>query len=327
MKLGSISNNSRDGCPVLVDRYLRHMVPVNNVIDNWQLGIENWSAVSPKLEKIYEKLDKGLAEGAIPYDRSKLSAPFPRAYQWLDGSAYVTHVELLRKARGVELPANFWLDPLMYQGGSDHFLGPCEPIKIKDINWGVDFEGELAVVVDDVPLGISENKAEQHIKLIMLVNDISLRNLIPDELNKGFGFVHGKPPSAFGPLAITPDTIGQSWKDGKVHLPLLIKLNGKKVGFANAGVDMTFSFPELVAHAAKTRRLRAGTIIGSGTISNSDQQHGYSCIAEIRMIETINEGAPHTPFLQYGDKITMEMLASDGQSIFGSLEQTVEKCK
>ena len=326
MKLGSISNNSRDGCPVLVDRYLKHMVPVNNVIDNWQLGIENWSAVSPKLEKIYEKLDKGLAEGAIPYDRSKLSAPFPRAYQWLDGSAYVTHVELLRKARGVELPANFWVDPLMYQGGSDHFLGPCETIKIKDINWGVDFEGELAVVVDDVPLGISENKAEQHIKLIMLVNDISLRNLIPDELNKGFGFVHGKPPSAFGPLAITPDTIGQSWKDGKVHLPLLIKLNGKKVGFANAGVDMTFSFPELVAHAAKTRRLRAGTIIGSGTISNSDQQHGYSCIAEIRMIETINEGAPHTPFLQYGDKITMEMLASDGQSIFGSLEQTVEKC-
>ena len=326
MKLGSISNNSRDGCPVLVDRYRRHMVPVNNVIDNWQLGIENWSAVSPKLEKIYEKLDKGLAEGAIPYDRSKLSAPFPRAYQWLDGSAYVTHVELLRKARGVELPANFWVDPLMYQGGSDHFLGPCETIKIKDINWGVDFEGELAVVVDDVPLGISENKAEQHIKLIMLVNDISLRNLIPDELNKGFGFVHGKPPSAFGPLAITPDTIGQSWKDGKVHLPLLIKLNGKKVGFANAGVDMTFSFPELVAHAAKTRPLRAGTIIGSGTISNSDQQHGYSCIAEIRMIETINQGAPHTPFLQYGDKITMEMLASDGQSIFGSLEQTVEKC-
>ena len=326
MKLGSISNNSRDGCPVLVDRCLRYMVPVNNVIDNWQLGIENWSAVSPKLERIYEKLDKGVAEGAIPYDRSKLSAPFPRAYQWLDGSAYVTHVELLRKARGVELPANFWVDPLMYQGGSDHFLGPCETIKIKDINWGVDFEGELAVVVDDVPLGISENKAEQHIKLIMLVNDISLRNLIPDELNKGFGFVHGKPPSAFGPLAITPDTIGQSWKDGKVHLPLLIKLNGKKVGFANAGVDMTFSFPELVAHAAKTRRLRAGTIIGSGTISNSDQQHGYSCIAEIRMIETINEGAPHTPFLQYGDKITMEMFASDGQSIFGSLEQTVEKC-
>ena len=326
MKLGSIADNSRDGCPVLVDRCLRYMVPVNNVIDNWQLAIENWSAVSPKLEKIYEKLDKGLAEGASPYDRSKLSAPFPRAYQWLDGSAYVTHVELLRKARGVELPANFWLDPLMYQGGSDHFLGPCEPIKIKDINWGVDFEGELAVVVDDVPLGISENKAEQHIKLIMLVNDISLRNLIPDELNKGFGFVHGKPPSAFGPLAITPDTIGQSWKDGKVHLPLLIKLNGKQVGLANAGVDMTFSFPELVAHAAKTRRLRAGTIIGSGTISNSDQQHGYSCIAEIRMIETINEGAPHTPFLQYGDKITMEMLASDGQSIFGSLEQTVEKC-
>ena len=326
MKLGSISDNSRDGCPVLVDRGLRYMIPVNNVINNWQLAIENWSEVSPKLEKIYEKLDKGLAEGASAYDRSKLAAPFPRAYQWLDGSAYVTHVELLRKARGVELPANFWLDPLMYQGGSDHFLGPCEPIKIKDINWGVDFEGELAVVVDDVPLGISENKAEQHIKLIMLVNDISLRNLIPDELNKGFGFVHGKPPSAFGPLAITPDTIGQSWKDGKVHLPLLIKLNGKKVGFVNAGVDMTFSFPELVAHAAKTRPLRAGTIIGSGTISNSDQQHGYSCIAEIRMIETINEGAPHTPFLQYGDKITMEMLASDGQSIFGSLEQTVEKC-
>ena len=326
MKLGSIADNSCDGCPVLVDRCLRCMVPVNNVIDNWQLAIENWSAVSPKLQKIYEKLDKGLAEGASPYDRSKLSAPFPRAYQWLDGSAYVTHVELLRKARGVELPANFWLDPLMYQGCSDHFLGPCEPIKIKDINWGVDFEGELAVVVDDVPLGISENKAEQHIKLIMLVNDISLRNLIPDELSKGFGFVHGKPPSALGPLAITPDTIGQSWKDGKVHLPLLIKLNGKQVGLANAGVDMTFSFPELVAHAAKTRRLRAGTIIGSGTISNSDQQHGYSCIAEIRMIETINEGAPHTPFLQYGDKITMEMLASDGQSIFGSLEQTVEKC-
>ena len=326
MKLGSISNNSRDGCPVLVDRCLRYMVPVKDVIDNWQLAIENWSAVSPKLEKIYEKLDKGLAKGAIPYDRSKLSAPFPRAYQWLDGSAYVTHVDLLRKARGVELPANFWVDPLMYQGGSDHFLGPCETIKIKDINWGVDFEGELAVVVDDVPLGISENKAEQHIKLIMLVNDISLRSLIPDELNKGFGFVHGKPPSAFGPLAITPDTIGQSWKDGKVHLPLLIKLNGKRVGFANAGVDMTFSFPELVAHAAKTRRLRAGTIIGSGTISNSDQQHGYSCIAEIRMIETTNEGAPHTPFLQYGDQITMEMLASDGQSLFGSLEQTVEKC-
>ena len=326
MKLGSLSNDLRDGCPVLVDQNLNFMVRVDNLVKNWQLAIENWSIVAPALREIYEKLNRGLIEGAIPFDTSLLSAPFPRAYQWLDGSAYVTHVELLRKARGVELPENFWTDPLMYQGGSDNFLGPRDPIRIKDIAWGADFEGELAVVVDDVPLGVSENQAEQHIQMILLVNDISLRNLIPEELAKGFGFVHGKPPSAFGPVAVTTDMIGESWRDGKVNLPLSIELNGKKVGNVNAGVDMTFSFPELIAHAAKTRSLRAGTIIGSGTISNSDQQHGYSCLAEIRMLETISKGKPETPFLQFGDKIKMEMLSSEGQSIFGALEQTIEKC-
>ena len=250
-------------------------------------------------------------------------SPLPRAYQWLDGSAYVNHVELVRRARGAEIPQSFWTDPLMYQGVSDGFLGPVDPILAESEDWGIDFEGEIAVIVDDVALGVSPEAAAQHIKLIMICNDISLRNLIPNEVAKGFGFVHGKPPSAFSPAAVTPDALGDTWDDGRLHLTMLSHLNGQRVGWTLGGGDMTIDFPTLIAHAAKTRPLRAGTIIGSGTVSNAAQEHGYSCIAEIRMIETIRDGAPKTPFMTFGDRVRLEMLDTDGASVFGAIEQVV----
>lgn len=325
MKLGSVANGTRDGSLVLVDANFEKMVGVDHLASTLQAAIEDWYHIRPSLSKIYSQLNKGQIQDSIPYDPNLMMAPFPRAFQWLDGSAYVNHVELVRKARGVDLPDQFWTDPLMYQGGSDHFLGPKDPILVSDLSWGVDFEGELGVVVDDVPLGVSSDEAKKHIKLIMLLNDISLRNLIPNELAKGFGFVHGKPPTAFAPVAVTPDALGDVWSDGKLNLPLAVHLNEKQVGNVNTGIDMTFNFNQLVSHAAKTRALRAGTIIGSGTVSNSDQKHGYACLAEIRMIETIRFGEPKTPFLQFSDIVKLEVIDHKGKSVFGVIEQIVKR--
>jgi fumarylacetoacetate (FAA) hydrolase len=298
-----------------------------------QAALDNWHEARPKLEALANELDAGTA--GEPFDESACASPLPRAYQWADGSAYVNHVELVRKARGAEMPETFWTDPLMYQGGSDSFLGPRDDIPVAEESFGIDLEGEIAVVTDDVPMGVSAAEAAGHIQLLMLVNDVSLRGLIPAELAKGFGFFQSKPSSAFSPVAVTPDELGDAWRDHKVHLPLLSAVNGEPFGKPEAGVDMTFDFGELVAHAAKTRPLVAGTIIGSGTVSNkldggpgkpiSEGGVGYSCIAEIRTIETIQSGAPATSFLRYGDRVRIEMLDADGRSIFGAIDQAVVK--
>jgi fumarylacetoacetate (FAA) hydrolase len=250
-------------------------------------------------------------------------APLPRAFQWADGSSYVNHVELVRRARGAEMPPEFWTDPLMYQGGSDGFIGPRDPILAGDEAWGIDFEAEVAIITDDVPMGIDAHGAEKHIKLLMLVNDVSLRNLIPAELAKNFGFFQSKPASAFSPVAVTPDELDEAWKDGKVHLPLTVDFNGTRFGAPNAGEDMTFSFPQLIAHAAKTRSLGAGSIVGSGTVSNKDHSRGSCCIAERRTLEQIEGGAPKTPFMKFGDRVKIEMLDWEGKSIFGAIDQEV----
>ncbi len=324
MRLGSLKMGGRDGTLVVVSSDLTRAVAAEGVARSLQAALDDWPAAEPKLRDLAERLDTGAAD-AFALDRALLASPLPRAYQWLDGSAYVNHVELVRKARGVELPASFWTDPLMYQGGSDRFLAPTEAILAKDEAWGIDFEAEIAVVTDDVPMGVAAGDAGRHIKLVMLVNDVSLRGLIPAELAKGFGFVHGKPPTAFGPAAVTPDALGDAWDGGKLNLAVLCTLNGERVGWTEAGVDMTFDFPTLIAHAAKTRPLGAGTVIGSGTVSNSDQKHGYSCIAEIRMIETIAGGQPTTPFMSFGDRIRIEVLDKAGASVFGAIEQVVER--
>jgi fumarylacetoacetate (FAA) hydrolase len=331
MKLASMKHG-RDGRLVVVSRDLERFLPADDVARTLQAALDDWQSARPALKKIAAKLDAG--EGS-PFDESACSSPLPRAYQWADGSAYVNHVELVRKARGAEMPATFWTDPLMYQGGSDTFLGPRDEIPMADEAWGIDFEAEVVVVTDDVPMGVSAADAVNHIQLIMLVNDVSLRNLIPGELAKGFGFFQSKPSSAFSPVAITPDELGDAWKDAKVHLPLLSTLNGELFGKPHAGVDMTFNFGQLIAHAAKTRPLGAGALIGSGTVSNkldggpgkhiSDGGVGYSCIAEVRTIETINDGKPSTSFMHFGDRIRIEMHDADGRSIFGAIEQSVEK--
>jgi len=325
MKLASLKQGGRDGTLIVVSSDLTRAVAAHGVADTLQAALDGWAHMEPRLRALGDRLESGAAGEAFALDPAALASPLPRAYQWLDGSAYVNHVELVRKARGAELPASFWTDPLMYQGGSDGFLAPTDPIRAKDEAWGIDFEAEIAVVVDDVPMGVSAADAGRHVKLVMLVNDVSLRGLIPAELAKGFGFVHGKPPTAFGPVAVTPDALGDAWDGGRLQLPVLCTLNGAKVGWTEAGVDMTFDFPTLIAHAAKTRPLAAGTIIGSGTVSNSDQKHGYSCIAEIRMIETIAGGKPTTPFMSFGDRIRIEVLDAAGASVFGAVEQVVEK--
>ncbi len=331
MKLASIKHG-RDGRLVVVSRDLSRCLDAAEVAPTLQAALDDWSSARPALEKLAQRVEAGEGEA---FDEAKCASPLPRAYQWADGSAYVNHVELVRKARGAEMPATFWTDPLMYQGGSDSFLGPRENIPMADEAWGIDFEAEIVVVTDDVPMGVSVTDAAAHIQLIMLVNDVSLRNLIPGELAKGFGFFQSKPSSAFSPVAITPDELGSTWRDCKVHLPLMSFLNESLFGHPDAGVDMTFSFAELVAHAAKTRPLAAGALIGSGTVSNKlgdgpgrpveDGGVGYSCIAEIRMIETINDGKPSTSFLSFGDRVRIEMRDSDGQSIFGAIDQVVEK--
>ena len=335
MKLASLKGG-RDGRLVVVSRDLERCLPAAAAASRehgtLQAALDNWADALPLLEDLSARVDAGEGE---PFDESACASPLPRAYQWADGSAYVNHVELVRKARGAEMPQSFWSDPLMYQGGSDAFLGPRDDITMADEAWGIDFEAEVVVVTDDVPMGVPADRAIDHIRLIMLVNDVSLRNLIPGELAKGFGFFQSKPSSAFSPVAVTPDELGEVWRDGKVHLPLLSELNGEPFGRPEAGVDMTFDFGRLVAHAAKTRPLGAGALIGSGTVSNkldggpgkpiTAGGAGYSCIAEIRTIETINDGKPSTTFMKFGDRIRIEMRDATGASIFGAIDQVVRE--
>jgi fumarylacetoacetate (FAA) hydrolase len=334
MKLASLKGG-RDGQLVVVSSDLSKMVSASGIAATMQAALDDWSNTGPKLAALYEQLESGAIVGEI-FDQTNCESPLPRAYQWADGSAYVNHVELVRKARNAEMPATFWTDPLMYQGGSDAFLAPRSPVVMPQAEgFGIDFEAEIAVVVDDVPMGVSAEDALTYVRLVMLVNDVSLRGLIPGELAKGFGFFQSKPSSAFSPVCVTPDAVGDSWKEGKLHLPLVSHLNGEMFGKPEAGVDMTFHFGQLIAHAAKTRPLSAGTIIGSGTVSNkldggpgkpvSEGGVGYSCIAEIRMIETIQNGLPTTPFMQFGDNIQIEMFDGNGQSIFGQINQVVEQ--
>ena len=333
MKLASLKDG-RDGRLVVVSRDLTRCLPADDIASTLQSALDDWKKKRPALEALSARLDAGEGDA---FDESACASPLPRAYQWADGSAYVNHVELVRKARGAEMPSTFWTDPLMYQGGSDSFLGPRDNIPVIDEDWGIDFEAEIVVVTDDVPMGVSATDAAAHIQLIMLVNDVSLRNLIPGELAKGFGFFQSKPSSAFSPIAVTPDELGEAWRDAKLHLPLLSFLNDTAFGKPDAGIDMTFNFGQLVAHAAKSRPLGAGTIIGSGTVSNKlddgpgkpieDGGVGYSCIAEIRTIETINDGKPGTSFMKFGDRIRIEMNDASGESIFGTIDQVVEKYK
>ena len=330
MKLASLKDG-RDGRLVVVSDDLSRCVFAAEAAPTLQAALDDWTNTKPQLEA----LAATVATDGQAFEQNACASPLPRAFQWADGSAYVNHVELVRKARNAEMPASFWTDPLMYQGGSDSFLGPRDDIPMADEAWGIDFEAEVAVVTDDVPMGVSAADAGKHIQLIMLVNDVSLRGLIPGELGKGFGFFQAKPSSAFSPVAVTPDELGDAWRDNKLHLPLLSQLNGAAFGKPQAGIDMTFDFAQLIAHAAKSRPLVAGTIIGSGTVSNklddgpgkpiSEGGVGYSCLAEIRTIETIQSGAAKTSFMKFGDHIKIEMRNANDASIFGSIEQTVVK--
>jgi len=328
VKLASYKKGGRDGSLVVVSTDLARCIPAGLTM---QAVLDNWDAQKPGLDQLYARVNAGEGE---PFDETACASCLPRAYQWADGSAYVNHVELVRKARGAEIPASFWTDPLMYQGGSDTFLGPREDIVMHDAAWGIDFEAEVCVITGDVPMGADLAEAGKQIRLLTLVNDVSLRALIPGELAKGFGFFQAKPSSAFSPIAVTPDELGSAWDGGKLHLPIQVTYNGNLFGKANAGVDMTFDFKQLVAHAAKTRPLGAGAIIGSGTVSNKDADgtpgkpvadggNGYSCIAEIRMIETIANGKPSTAFMKDGDKVKIEMTSAGGASIFGAIDQRV----
>ncbi len=365
MKLASLKVGDRDGTLIVVDKKLQHAVEVPGIAATLLRALENWSAVERKLALIYnsinvkdwadkrtsemsadmkvqqrivdaaayqqhmkelsETLKNGRVTKTFELNVSELAAALPRAPQFVDGSAYLIHVERVRKARGAEMPPSFLNDPLMYQAVSDHFLSPTEPIRMADEAWGIDFESEVGVVVDDVPVGVTPDEAAKHIKLVLLINDVSLRNLIPDELAKGFGFLQSKPRSALSPIAVTPDELGNAWMDGKVHLPLVTHLNGKLFGEPNAGVDMQFNFPQLIAHAAKTRPLAAGSIVGSGTVANQDESKGSSCLAEKRVLEIIKEGKPKTPFMKFGDQVRIEMCDPRGATIFGAIEQIVEK--
>lgn len=333
MKLATLKNDTRDGQLVVVSRDLQRCVVVDHLASTLQQALDDWQKVEGPLQEISQALNAGQLTHTLPFVEDNCASPLPRAFQWADGSAYVNHVQLVRRARGAELPESFWTDPLMYQGGSDSFLGPRDPIPLVDPQWGLDFEAEVAVITDDVPMGITAEQAGQHIRLVMLVNDVSLRGLIPNELAKGFGFFQSKPSSAFSPVAVTPDELNDAWDGAKLSLPLLSTYNGQLFGCPSAGVDMTFDFPQLIAHAAKSRPLCSGTIIGSGTVSNKQGTEygssiqeggvGYSCIAELRMIETIRDGQPSTAFMQVGDTIKLEMLNEQGDSVFGAIEQTV----
>lgn len=333
MKLASLNDGTRDGKLVVVSKDLTRCCAAGYTAPTLQYALDNWERLAPRLEALYTDVEHQAVPCERFHEREALS-PLPRAYQWADGSAYINHVELVRKARGAEVPESFYSDPLMYQGGSDGFLAPRQDIPLAETGWGMDMEGEIACITDDVPMGVSNDAAAGHIKLLMLVNDVSLRGLIPGELAKGFGFFQSKPASAFSPVAVTPDELGDAWQGNVIHLPLMVDYNGEPFGRANAGVDATFSLADLVAHAAKTRSLGAGTIIGSGTVSNQgpggdpgkpvrEGGLGYSCIAEIRMIETISSGEAKTPFMRPGDTVRVEMRDEQGHSIFGAIEQTV----
>lgn len=323
MKLASLKKG-RDGQLVVVSKDLTRATSADKIAPTLQSALDNWESTRPKLEQLSQDLRAGKVE-SFSFDPAACASPLPRAYQWADGSAYVNHVELVRKSRGVEMPASFWTDPLMYQGGSDSFLGPRDPIEMETEEWGIDFEAEVAVVTDDVPMGAPAGDAGRHIQLLMLVNDVSLRYIAQPELTKGFGFFQSKPSSAFSPVAVTPDELGDAWQGNKVHLPVLTDWNGEKFGSPNAGVDMVFDFATLVAHAARTRPLCAGTIIGSGTVSNKDKSAGFSCIVEKRMLEKLETGESRTPFMKFGDRVKIEMTDKSGASIFGSIEQGVQK--
>ena len=323
MKLATLKDGSRDGLLAVVSRDMTQAHFATGIATTLQQVLDDWNFRSPQLEDLYATLNGGKARHAFAFDPRHCMAPLPRACQWVDGSAYLNHVELVRKARGAEVPKSFYEDPLMYQGGSDDFLGPCDDAAFASADWGIDFESEVAVVTGDVDIGTDAIAALDSVRLLMLVNDWSLRKLVPGELAKGFGFVQSKPATAFGPVAVTPDEVGAAWHGGRLHLNLESCWNGQRVGLTEAGPEMTFHFGQLIAHVARTRRLRAGSIVGSGTVSNQDWSHGYSCVAEKRAIETIETGAPVTAFMQFGDTIRIEMLGRDGQSVFGAIEQRV----
>jgi fumarylacetoacetate (FAA) hydrolase len=323
VKLASLAGG-RDGRLAVVSRDLRRAAFANAIAPTLQAALDDWSRRKPALEELAGELEAGRAN-SIAFDPADALAPLPRAFHWVDGSAYVNHVELVRRARGATMPESYWTDPLVYQGGSDDFLPPMADAPFASEDWGIDLEGEVAVITDDVPMGTDPQKARSHIQLVMLVNDWSLRNLIPKELEKGFGFYQSKPASSFSPVAVTPDELGEAWREARVHLPLVVEVNGGPFGRPNAGIDMTFDFGQLIAHAAKTRRLGAGSIVGSGTVSNRDRAAGSTCLAERRMLEALDHGRPMTSFLSFGDRVRIEMLDAGGRSIFGAIDQRVVK--
>lgn len=323
MKLATLKQGSRDGTLVVVSRDLSNAVIAADIAPTLQAALDDWDRAAPRLNTLFEKLMNGDCDEAFELDVAVLAAPLPRTYQFVDGSAYLPHVERVRKARGAEVPESFFTDPLMYQAVSDGFLGPIDDIAMADTSWGIDFESEIGVITDDVAMGASPEQCADHIQLVTILNDVSLRNLIPGELAKGFGFLQSKPRSALAPVVATPDELGDAWRESKLHRPLLTHFNGELFGRPEAGEDMQFSFAELLAHAAKSRPLAAGTLLGSGTIANQDTSRGASCLAEKRMLEIIANGEPETPFMQFGDTVHIEMLDADGNSYFGAIEQEV----
>ena len=332
MKLATYKDGSRDGQLVVVSRDLASAHYATGIADRLQQVLDDWSFLSPQLQDLSDTLNGGKARHAFPFEPARCMAPLPRAYQWADGSAYVNHVELVRAARNAQVPDSYYTDPLMYQGGSDDLLGPCDDVVVANEEWGIDFEAEIAVITADVPMGATPERALEGIRLVMLANDVSLRNLIPAELAKGFGFFQSKPATAFSPVAVTLDEFGGAWDGGRLHLTLQSSWNGRKVGMCDAGPEMTFHFGQLIAHICRTRNVRAGSIVGSGTVSNkgvtgeggrTEWPKGYSCIAEKRAIETIQHGQPTTAFMKFGDTIRIEMRGRDGQSIFGAIDQTI----
>ncbi len=325
MKLGSLKEGGRDGTLIVVSRDLTHAVRATGIAPTLQRALEDWSNLAPRLNALSDALNAGDADGVFDLDVRQLAAPLPRAYEFLDGSAYLPHVERVRKARGAEVPESFYTDPLMYQATSAGFLGPTDSVKVVSEDYGIDLEAEVVVVTDDVPMAVSPEHAAAHIQLVGLINDVSLRNLIPAELAKGFGFLQSKPRSALSPVFVTPDELGDAWRDNKLHRPLLTHVNGAWFGAPEAGVDMQFDFAQLIAHAAKTRPLSAGTLVGSGTVANQDTSLGASCFAEQRTVETLRDGHPSTPFMAFGDVVRIEMLDADGRSIFGAIEQRIER--
>jgi fumarylacetoacetate (FAA) hydrolase len=329
MKLGSLKAGGRDGTLVVVSRDLTKAITVGDIAKTLQAALEDWANTAPRLNAVYEALNQSQAETINGFDVFKLNvqelaSPLPRAYEFVDGSAYLPHVERVRKARGAEVPESFYVDPLMYQAVSAGFYGPTDPVIVPSEEYGIDLEAEVVIITDDVPMAVSPEQAVDHIQLIGLVNDVSLRNLIPNELAKGFGFLQSKPRSALSPVFVTPDELGDVWRDNKVHLPLLTHINGQWFGAPLAGVDMQFNFAQLVAHAAKTRPLSAGTIVGSGTVANKDTSLGASCFAEQRTVETLRDGKPSTPFMRFGDVVRIEMLDANGESVFGAIEQKMQ---